>query len=379
MVVGIVYQGALFTPDESSTAAERRVVALARGLAKGGATVLTLSKFSGSSPDGIESAAFGEIGAGRRVVHANIRAVRMLKKCDVLYFYNCSALMLPSAIIARLLGIPLFYEVSDLHVERVRPSLRDFSWLIAERLYARIASSVVAISSFLATMYRRLGAKRVLVIPASYDPNIFGSGRIWSGPRPLELKIGCAGSNWEHEGIADLFDAAHRVSRTSNYSPILVIAGRHLDGPRRDSISELGNRFPNVGLSYVGMLESTDELVDLLCECSMVVVPQKSAFSAAGFPTKLAEYAALGLPIVCTNVGDVELYLENGKSCLMVPPDDPDKLAAAIISLAADSGLARKLSAGVMRVAASAFSSTEQTNQLLEYFRSSVADGGKLR
>jgi glycosyltransferase involved in cell wall biosynthesis len=58
-----------------------------------------------------------------------------------------------------------------------------------------------------------------------------------------------------------------------------------------------------------------------------------------GLPQVLTEAQAAGLPIVATDVGGVRAGLGGGDEALLVPPNDPEALAAAIARLASDSDL----------------------------------------
>jgi glycosyltransferase involved in cell wall biosynthesis len=58
-----------------------------------------------------------------------------------------------------------------------------------------------------------------------------------------------------------------------------------------------------------------------------------------GFPQVLTEAQAAGLPIVATDVGGVRAGLGDGAEALLVPPNDPEALAAAITRLASDRAL----------------------------------------
>ncbi len=66
-------------------------------------------------------------------------------------------------------------------------------------------------------------------------------------------------------------------------------------------------------------------------------------------PVSVLEAMACGLCIVSTNVGGIPYLLEDEKDALLVPPRDPDAMAAAIRRLLSDSSLAERLSRNARR------------------------------
>lgn len=71
-----------------------------------------------------------------------------------------------------------------------------------------------------------------------------------------------------------------------------------------------------------------------------------------GLPNALLEAAAAGVPIVATSIGGMRDVLTDGENALLVPPEDPVRLTAAIEAVLRDESLARRLSAGARAVAA---------------------------
>jgi glycosyltransferase involved in cell wall biosynthesis len=62
-----------------------------------------------------------------------------------------------------------------------------------------------------------------------------------------------------------------------------------------------------------------------------------------GVPSVLFEAQAAGLPLVATAVGGVGTVVDDGRSGLLVPPEDAPAAAAALERIAADETLRRRL------------------------------------
>jgi glycosyltransferase involved in cell wall biosynthesis len=61
------------------------------------------------------------------------------------------------------------------------------------------------------------------------------------------------------------------------------------------------------------------------------------------FGVAVLEASAVGLPVIAGNVGGVPEVLDNNKTGLLVPPGDPEALAAAIMKLADDAELRKRM------------------------------------
>jgi glycosyltransferase involved in cell wall biosynthesis len=114
----------------------------------------------------------------------------------------------------------------------------------------------------------------------------------------------------------------------------LAIAG---DGVERTPIErqiaelELGER--------VALLGSIDNVAGLLSAADVFVQPGWSE----SFPYSILEAMSLGLPIVATAVGGVGEAIEDGVTGRLVPPQDAERLAAAVVDLLSNRGRANEL------------------------------------
>ncbi|MBW6475438.1 MAG: glycosyltransferase family 4 protein, partial [Anaerolineaceae bacterium] len=61
-------------------------------------------------------------------------------------------------------------------------------------------------------------------------------------------------------------------------------------------------------------------------------------------PVSMIEAMASGLCIVSTNVGGIPYLIEHANDGLLVPPDDPQAFAGAILNIITDQSLAKRLS-----------------------------------
>ena len=77
----------------------------------------------------------------------------------------------------------------------------------------------------------------------------------------------------------------------------------------------------------------------------------------------------MGLPIVATRVSGNEDVVADGDNGLLVPPGDPEALAAALRRLVADPALAARMGRRSREIVESRFSLAAVMNQLRDAYR----------
>ena len=116
----------------------------------------------------------------------------------------------------------------------------------------------------------------------------------------------------------------------------LSVAG---DGPDRD---RLERRASELGLdSRVRFLGSVprDTVLRLFRAADASLLSSRWE----NFPHTVVESLAVGCPVIATAVGGVPEVVVDGRNGVLVPPDDPDALAAAISRFFSEGGLASRL------------------------------------
>jgi glycosyltransferase involved in cell wall biosynthesis len=99
----------------------------------------------------------------------------------------------------------------------------------------------------------------------------------------------------------------------------------------------------------VRFLGEQRQVADVLAALDLFVLPSRQE----GLGVAVLEAMAMALPVVATAVGGLPEAVEAGRTGLLVPPEDPRALGAAIAELARDLDRARRMGdAGRARVAA---------------------------
>ena len=169
-----------------------------------------------------------------------------------------------------------------------------------------------------------IAPERIVLVP--------GSGvdvdRLRPMPEPPQpVTLGFVGRLLDDKGIRVLV-AAHRMLRAQGSDIALLIAGTP-DPANPASVApaeaEAWGREP--GVTWLGQV---DDIATVWARAHIAVLPSRRE----GLPKSLLEAAACGRPMVATDVpGCREVAIAN-QTGLLVPPDDPAALAAALATLA---------------------------------------------
>jgi glycosyltransferase involved in cell wall biosynthesis len=107
---------------------------------------------------------------------------------------------------------------------------------------------------------------------------------------------------------------------------------------------------PELPFPYVnaGRLHDPHQVAALMSSADVLL--DASRWQAFGRPG--LESMACGTAPVLTNVGGLHEYAEDGANSLLVPPEDPEAAAAAVVRLLDDRALRERLAAEGLRTAA---------------------------
>ena len=208
---------------------------------------------------------------------------------------------------------------------------------LVERVFMRRASRIVCITEALA----RFNAERVGLPAAKLEVIHYGMDDLpaaWGPPGGPSLAAGArillAVSRLEAQKGLDVAIEALARLRPRHPQAVLVVLGQ---GSLAQELRELA-RARGVD-DAVHLPYSVGDVADWLGRADVLVHPARWE----GFGLALLEAMLAGLPIVASRVSAIPEIVLDGETGLLVPPDDPQRLAAALDDLLSDPGRARAL------------------------------------
>ena len=143
-----------------------------------------------------------------------------------------------------------------------------------------------------------------------------------------EIAVGFVGRLVAEKGIPELIEAATILGPPVRF----LVVGPH-DPEKDDNLDEdLLDEGRLAGVEFLGMRRDIEALYGAF---DLFVLPSHRE----GFPRAAMEAAASGLPVIATDIRGCRQVVESEVTGLLVPPRDPERLAAAIWRLASDAEL----------------------------------------
>lgn len=173
----------------------------------------------------------------------------------------------------------------------------------------------------------------------------------------------------ETKGFHVLVEACARLRDRGQPYRCLIIG----DGPEAGRLRELINDF---GVSDRVVLKGKlppAEVMPYFRQADVLAMPSCIRNrDADGLPNVLTEALALEIPVVATRVSGIPELVRDGDTGLLIEPDNPEALAAALARLLTDRPLARRLAAAGRELVRSEFNSEHSAARLLELFREAI-------
>jgi glycosyltransferase involved in cell wall biosynthesis len=239
-------------------------------------------------------------------------------------------------------GIPLVFEVRDLWPESAvalgelsnRTVIALATWL-EQACYRRAVQIVVVTHGIYNRLVQRgIAASKLCFIPNGANTELFAFNPI--GREHIRKELGLdqkfiaiyAGIHGLAQGLETVLDAARLMQGDLDIHIVLIG-----DGPKKAELLALAASYnlPNLIL----LPEKPRELIpDYLSAADVALIPLKKVDIFKGaLPSKLFDAWACKRPVLLSIDGEARELLEKVKGGIFVPPEDPAKMAEALIGL----------------------------------------------
>ncbi|MCF6290727.1 MAG: glycosyltransferase [Desulfobacterales bacterium] len=168
---------------------------------------------------------------------------------------------------------------------------------------------------------------RIAVIPNAVDPDIFHPVSAPVDAPPTVLFVGRLVTDKDPLNLLAGFDLVQKKIPTAR----LLILG---NGPLKKNLQRA---ISSRGLSSrVKLIAGTADIRPFLKQATVFTLP---AVTGEGSPNVIIEAMATGLPVVATPIGGIPELVDEGRTGLLVKPNDPQALADALSRLLMDQHL----------------------------------------
>jgi glycosyltransferase involved in cell wall biosynthesis len=255
---------------------------------------------------------------------------------DVIHAHNYEA-PLAAYLVRALCGVPVLYNAHNLMADELhryfsgavgRSIARRFAGLL-DREIPRRADRCLVLSEQAASALVELGVREqdIDFLPPAVHWDQFEGSRANPGREAQRPTVVYAGNPDRYQDLDVLLRAMQRVTRKLPGARLLLVSGAE---PREalQMASELGIEPPSI---EVLVTNCWSEVRKAMAQAQVAALPRGLC---RGFPVKLLNYQALGLPVVAC-AGSAH-GLEDTNSALLVDDGDHGAFAEALLTLLAD-------------------------------------------
>lgn len=258
------------------------------------------------------------------------------KKIQILHLHNSTAFFY-GVIAGKIARVPVI-----VYTEHARDVFPDIKIRIADKFLSLFTDKVIVVAGYLKKnliKYEWFNPLKMTTIYNGIDETKFN---FESHPTEIREGLGLP-ENRKIIGIVARLDpiknhkclikAMQLVIKKFSDSLLLIVG----DGSQREELEGLTK---NIGLERnVIFLGTRQDVPQLLSIMDIFILSSKSE----GLPITLLEAMAASKPIIATNVGGIPEVIENGINGILIPPDNSEAMAEAVLELLKDEEKSKKL------------------------------------
>lgn len=237
-------------------------------------------------------------------------------------------------------------------------------------LEIKLCNGITCISQYLIDFYNKRGVndKKLFLVPSTVDTNRFLISN--NALFPFQYILYCGSLTLVKDGLHILIESFVRISE--KYPKInLVIIGKGITIEEEIKIKGLVSSLNIVKrVFFLGQLSRMEIPAYLNSAKILALARPKSMVADAGFPSKLTEYLASGIPLVVTEVGEIPVYLKDNENAFISQPDSVDDFTAKLDFVLSNYKLAKQVAIKGKELTKTIFNYSYQAKRIISFINS---------
>ena len=238
-------------------------------------------------------------------------------------------LQIPVIAASKLRHKPIIFDYVDIEMEKIPESIYKY--------FMKNITVIFAISHYLVDKAESYGCKNVVYVPAFADTNLFqrnmkGRERLrdnW-GAIYDDIIIGYAGALAYTEGVPILLQAFKNLSKKYPTIRLFILGTKQVLGQGDEIFGLVTDLNLEDKVIFIPPVLHA-EVPDFLSACDILCSPKiDCAVNRAANPIKVVEYLSMGIPTVCSSIGEVPLIIEDKVNGFLTNPGDAKDLEETV-------------------------------------------------
>ena len=230
-------------------------------------------------------------------------------------------LQMPVIAASKLRHKPIIYDYHDIEVEKIPESIYKY--------FMKNITVIFAISHYLVDKAKSYGCKKVVYVPAFVDTNLFQRNtkarerlRDNWGVNYDDIIIGYAGALAYTEGVPTLLQAFKNLSKKYLKLRLFILGTKQVPGQGDEIFGLVKELNLEDKVTFIPPVLHA-EVPDFLSACDILCSPKIDCeANRAANPIKVVEYLSMGLPTVCSSIGEVSLIIQDKDNGFLTEPGD---------------------------------------------------------
>ena len=258
--------------------------------------------------------------------------VKHRRMTDIFIIYNPTINTFPVIPLKWLFPIPIIVDYVDKQGSDIQSQNRimRFINLVIEKLFLVTISNWLTDSSYLESEIRKVKKNaNIMYYRGVCSAESSSDTEVQSLPLEIEdgkVKIAYSGGLYHFHGVDILLDAFSKLPLQNVH---LYITG---SGPMKSTLEKRVRREKLSNISFIYL--DNNMVSSFLGKMDILVMPHRmSKFYAQGFSSKIIGYIRAGKAIIVTKVGELSTFFEDGKTAVLIEPDNEPALREALMGL----------------------------------------------